>query len=68
MNQDSKQCTGNDRTQSAADHRLKRTAQGIAGETLQTLGEVMDAEQEEAQSTHHRHILIHRSLLPTIRS
>jgi hypothetical protein len=54
LNQDSEQRPGYDRAQSAANHRLKRATQRLAGETLEPLGEMVDPEQEEAQSAYHR--------------
>jgi hypothetical protein len=40
--------------QSAANHRLKRATQRVAGKTLEPLGQMVDPEQEEAQSAYHR--------------
>jgi hypothetical protein len=55
LNRDREDRTRHDRAQSAGNERLQRTAQRIAGKTLETFGEVVDPEQEQAQSTHERH-------------
>jgi hypothetical protein len=42
---------GRNRAESAGNEPLERAAQGVARKTFQTFGEVVDAEQEQADST-----------------
>ena len=49
------QHAGHDRAETAADQPLQGAAQRVARETLQAFGEVVDPEQEQAQSTHERY-------------
>src|SRR5262249_46451516 len=46
--------TGGDRAEATGDELLERAAQRVAGEALHAFGEVVDAEQEEAESTQKR--------------
>lgn len=47
--------SGGDRAEAAGNERLERAAQRVARKTLQAFGEVVDPEQEQAQSTQEFH-------------
>jgi hypothetical protein len=66
LNHRRKDRAGKNRAESAGHEPLERVAERVARQTLQALGEVVDSEQEQAQSTqeHYSGGTIHGLRLP----
>jgi hypothetical protein len=55
LNHRRKERAGGHRAEPAGNESLERAAQRVARETFETFGEVVDTEQEQAQSTQERY-------------